>query len=264
VKRIPKAKKLNNTAPQPKTAPVVIKKSATVQGGGSYLDDIFDSPLNAHLAPAVKKPTQPKPSNALTLSRPKPSNVLGLQRKEAAKPQLRALRKPKQFVPPSQRPGAKPGRESLSDQLAKIGDSASTFTNDMRKKHGLPEPAAGVLKSTPSSKFVVGRLDCKFPSPVQFYGNRCVYTFHHPFQSAEIRMEMFYSDMKSAQVSGRTFQFKIGHALREFGDDYNFRNPQHYVMIEMSTGGDAEWVKRNILQKIGSKLSSSGTHVGKW
>jgi hypothetical protein len=248
-KKLPNQKKLNNTAPLPKAAPAIDKKSATVQGG-HYLDDIFASPLNAHLAPAKTKPKLP--TNTLALHRPnsKPSTT-GIQRKEASKPQIRALRKPKQFVPPSQRAGAKPGRPSLAEQLAKIGDSASAITSDMRKKHGLPEPEAGMLKSTPSSKFIVGRLDCKFPSPVQFFGNKCVYTFHHPFQTAEIRMEMFYNDMQSAQVRGRTFQFKIGHPLREFGDDYDFRNSQHFVVIELSSGGDAEWVKGTILTKIG-------------
>ena len=64
-------------------------------------------------------------------------------------------------------------------------------------------------------------------------------------------MEMFYHDMRSAAVQGRTFRFKIGHALSEFGDDYNFRDPSHYVTIQLSSGGDADWVRQEILPRAG-------------
>ena len=63
------------------------------------------------------------------------------------------------------RPGAKQLRPSLTEQLAKLGEQAGDFTSELRKKHGLEEVhgrnGVGVLKSTPSNKFTVGRLECK-------------------------------------------------------------------------------------------------------
>ena len=62
-------------------------------------------------------------------------------------------------------------------------------------------------------------------------------------------MTMFYADMRRPQCVGRTFRFKIGHALSQFGNDYDHSNPSHYVSIELSTGSDVEWVKSNIVPR---------------
>ena len=101
----------------------------------------------------------------------------------------------------------RPVRPSLSDQLAAIGAQAATLTQQIRTTHGLDTTAtatatgrtttpmasmASPLCTYPATSFAVGRLECRFPSPVQFFADRCEYTFHHPFESAEIRMVMYY------------------------------------------------------------------------
>ena len=75
-------------------------------------------------------------------------------------------------------------RPSLSDQLASIGLGASQITASIKRNAGMEieqlnlERTDKPLLSTPSKSFKVGRLTCKFPSPVQFYKDRCCYTFH--------------------------------------------------------------------------------------
>jgi hypothetical protein len=92
------------------------------------------SSINAHLFPAVSNPSK----------RDKPSKP---------KPQISALKKPAKWVPPSQRPGSKkPQRESLSAQLAKIGDTASSITADIRDKHDCAGMQCSVLKPCATCK----------------------------------------------------------------------------------------------------------------
>ena len=90
----------------------------------------------------------------------------------------------------------RPVRPSLSDQLAAIGAQADTLTHHIRKTHGLdapPRSSVGTpVRTFPAHSFAVGRLECRFPSPVQFFVDRCEYTFHHPFEAVEIRMVMYY------------------------------------------------------------------------
>jgi len=119
-------------------------------------------------------------------------------------------------------------RASLSEQLASIGASVGNITADIRKTHNLPVPAGGnsdqqALLTTPSKSFSVGTCRCAFPSPVTFYSDRCVYTFHHPFAKTEVYMEMFFRDMASVQllkpvsaVGEMKFRFKIMKVLKEF------------------------------------------------
>ncbi len=97
-----------------------------------------------------------------------------------------------------QRPRPRPVRPTLSDQLASIGAQADSLTSQIRKTHGLDAttPSSfttlGPVCTFPAHAFAVGRLECRFPSPVQFFRDRCEYTFHHPFEAAEIRMVMYY------------------------------------------------------------------------
>jgi len=246
----------NSSRATPASKPAAVKS-------GAYLDDIFgaykDGSKTQQPRTTLGKKSLAKPSTAPA----RPSSTLTLAmpghrtKSERPKSQIAALRKPKTFVPPSQRPGVKPIRESLTDQLAKIGANAGDFTSELRKKHGLEEQTGrngvGVLKSSPTNKFTVGRLDCKYPSPVTFHADCARYTFHHPHSNSEVMMSMFYTDLKRAQVVGRTFRFKIDHALSQFGDDYDHRNHSHYVAMDMSTGGDAEWVKANIIPRCSGR-----------
>ena len=99
-------------------------------------------------------------------------------------------------------------RPSLSEQLASIGAQADSLTSQIRKTHGLDTSATTPSATTtttpvctfPANSFAVGRLECRFPSPVQFFRDRCEYTFHHPFEKAEIRMVMYYKGGATSTV----------------------------------------------------------------
>ncbi len=57
----------------------------------------------------------------------------------------------------------------------------------------------------------VGRS--RFPSPVQFYRDKCVYEFHHPYDRRQITMVMYYTDMAAVVLKGCNLGFKINHDL---------------------------------------------------
>ena len=75
-----------------------------------------------------------------------------------------------------QRP-PKPVRPSLSEQLASIGASAGSITDEIRKTHKLDDhhgTASGKpLLRVPARAFTVGKLGCRYPSPVQFFADQC-------------------------------------------------------------------------------------------
>ena len=188
------------------------------------------------------------------------SRAMSMKRFASLTPTLPVFSKP--FVPPSKRDG-RPKRPSLSQQLASIGAKAGGITDALEKKHGLNggRDAAGdpVLFQVPSVAFVVGKLESKFPSPVQFYGSRCVYVFHHPYDAKVITMEMHYADMRGARLRGASadrlaqgpsLSFKIDHALLQYGADYDPGRRDHVVEIRLGSGTDADRIRREILPRI--------------
>ena len=165
-----------------------------------------------------------------------------------------ALRKPAAVWTPPPRTG--PVRASLSEQLASIGQAAGSITAGIREDFGLPSTEKA-LKTTAARCFVVGKLTSRYPSPVQFYADRCTYTFHHPFEAREIAMSMFYCDMKALALRGPTLAFRIAHHLVHFGDDYD---PARDVLtIELSSSADASWVQEVVIPK--SRAAPSGFRV---
>ncbi|CAN0118601.1 unnamed protein product [Pylaiella littoralis] len=144
-------------------------------------------------------------------------------------------------------------RPTLSEQLASIGKAAEDITAGIRQSYGL-KPLEGAIITTPSESFLVGKLRCKYPSPVHFFDHKCVYTFHHPFEATRITMEMFFRDMRRAtlDLTRRQLRFKIDHALCHYGGDYSHDDPSHFVVILFSSGLDAARVAQEIIPLIRS------------
>ena len=146
-------------------------------------------------------------------------------------------------------------RPSLSEQLANIGNRAEEITQSIVKRHGLEQDhgqkTGGLLFSMPSQQFTVGRVDCKFPSPVQFYSNKCAYTFHHPFSPKEIHMHMYYRDMQQVAIrgGGLTLAFKVMKQLEQFGLDYQAAHPHHFVQITFVSKTAMQRVRQLLKQK---------------
>lgn len=57
-------------------------------------------------------------------------------------------------------------------------------------------------------------------------------------------MEMFFRDMRCAELDSqrRQLRFKIDHPLCHYGRDYSYDDPSHFVIIEFSSGLDAQRV----------------------
>lgn len=161
------------------------------------------------------------------------------------KPTIKALRAPK--VPVARTRSTRP---SLSEQLASIGSKADAISRDIAGKYGIETGGKSVSFSTPSLKFTVGRLECKYPSPVAFDSEKCMYTFQHPFASKEIRMYMYFRDMRKVSVRNTTLSFKIMKHLEQFGDDYVISNPQHMVQIIFASRTDADRVRQHCKAKL--------------
>ena len=145
-------------------------------------------------------------------------------------------------------------RPSLSEQLASIGSNADKITNGLRERHGL-KLAASILFTTPAQLFVVGRLESRAPSPVEFHQNHCAYSFQHPYQTkTRIDMKMQYVHMRNARVrqdriSGNFFEFRIESSLKHYGIDYDPGKREHVIKIKLASGTDATRILKDIVPK---------------
>lgn len=165
------------------------------------------------------------------------------------------LQLPQKLVSSAQQPKKIfPTRPSLSEQLAAIGLAAEALTVDIRAKAGLDEPSGGgvgqdssPIFSMPTKSFSVGNLNCRYPSPVRFFKDRCEYIFHHPFDSVEITMIMHYKDMIGPSITGCKLRFKLSHKLSQFQSDFDPSNPQHAIAIELSSTLAVASVRQKIL-----------------
>lgn len=146
-------------------------------------------------------------------------------------------------------------RPSLSEQLASIGANASALTQDIRAKAGLDRLSDSTdipLFTMPAKCFTVGNLNCRYPSPVRFFNDRMEYTFHHPFESAEIRMVMYYRDLIGPSIVSNKLKFKVPRALTHFPADFDPSNPQHLITIEFTSSGVATSVRQKLLPFVPS------------
>lgn len=149
-------------------------------------------------------------------------------------------------------------RPSLTEQLASIGEKADALTKSIRENAGMkPLTEKDVpLFSTPSSNFNVGRLSCRYPSPVHFYRNRVEYTFHHPYEATEIAMIMYYQDMSQVILPSNSpfrLAFRLPHRLIHFGDDYDPSKMDSVVAIDFPTGLAVTQIRQKVLPLITSK-----------
>jgi hypothetical protein len=107
-------------------------------------------------------------------------------------------------------------RPSLSDQLASIASNSSALIDNMKEcivpnGGGCAERAVLLLNL---KQTVFGKCESRYSSPIQFFGTRCHYTFHHPVEK-RVEMEMNYKDMSSPTLdeSRRTFSFRVNRQL---------------------------------------------------
>ena len=90
---------------------------------------------------------------------------------------------------------------------------AEKITNGLRERHGMKTKPT-CLFTTPALLFVVGSLESRSPSPVEFHHTHVSYSFQHPYQTkTRIDMTMQYGHMVNARIrqdkiSGIFFEFK--------------------------------------------------------
>lgn len=148
-----------------------------------------------------------------------------------------------------------PARPSLSDQLSAIGAAADALTQDIRLKGGL-SPASGILNvngdstpilTLPTKNVTIGNLNCRFPAPIQFFSDRCEYVFHHPYESSEIQMVMYYMDMSGTVVTGNKMRFRLSKKMAHFPLDFDPKNPLHTIGLEFATSAASASIRQRIL-----------------
>lgn len=157
---------------------------------------------------------------------------------------IKALEKPKTIVLPSSR--ARNFRPSLTQQLRSIAQAAENVTTGILERHGdIQAIRSGCLFTVPSQSFRVGKLESRFPSPVHVFRDRCEYVFHHPFETSQIKMVMYFKDMTRISTSraSRKFRFKIDHLLHHYLRDYDPRDENHFVEIIFASGMDLDRVR---------------------
>ena len=134
---------------------------------------------------------------------------------------------------------SKPKRPSLSEQLANIGAQADSITQSIRKDRDYLQPRNGSsqkeIQSMPAKCFSIGTLNCRYPSPVFFYNERCEYQFNHPYESSVVTMTIYYRDMSDVNIVGTKIRFKLPKRMALFIKDFDPSNPQHLIVIELSS-----------------------------
>lgn len=126
-------------------------------------------------------------------------------------------------------------RPSLSDQLAAIGSEAASLTLNIRQKAGLTADSESdpPLFVFPTKNLSIGTLNCRYPSPARFFRDRIEYVFHHPFESMEVEMHMYYRDILQPIIVGGKLRFKLPRRLIHFLSDFDPSNHNHVVSIEL-------------------------------
>lgn len=164
----------------------------------------------------------------------------------------------------------KPTRPSLSEQLNAIANRAGDLTADIKAKAGIIEQSpTGVVEpplfTSPAKNFTVGNLQCRYPSPAIFFRDRLEYIFHHPFQSTEIQLILYYRDMQSLTLSPNPqpgkIHFRVPRKLVHFASDYD--PTKHYVTLYLSSSSALESIRNEILPLIPGRNSSVGTSLVK-
>ena len=93
-----------------------------------------------------------------------------------------------------------------------------------------------------------------------FYRDRLEYTFHHPFQSTEIQLILYYRDMQSLTLSPNPqpgkIHFRVPRKLVHFASDYD--PTKHYVTLYLSSSLALENIRNEILPLIPGRNSSNG------
>jgi len=139
-------------------------------------------------------------------------------------------------VPVPAATNSRPTRPSLSDQLAAIGSSAEALTLNIKQNAGMTtvsDESDPPLFAFPTKALTIGTLSCRYPSPARFYKDRIEYTFHHPFESLEVEMHMYYRDLLQSTIVGGKLKFKLPRRLVNFLADFDPSNPNHVVSIEL-------------------------------
>ena len=165
---------------------------------------------------------------------------------DPSKSQVMTLPVPKQqrppFIPKRNSAKARPQRPSLSEQLANIGAQADLITQSIRKDRDYLQPHGSgrtsqpkEIQSMPARCFSIGTLNCKYPSPVFFYGERCEYQFNHPYESSVIAMTIYYRDIIDVNIIGTRIRFKLPKRMTHFLKDFDPSNPHHLIIIELSS-----------------------------
>ena len=175
---------------------------------------------------------------------PKKENIVKKNIVKKKKYAIKSLRPPKKLIKKK-----RPVRPSLSEQLANIGAKASEVTENLREKHNLKSSSGEKpLYIAPSLKFVVGRLESKLPSPVEFFRDHVAYTFNHPYQNKQILMKMYYGHMSQKyfkkSMNTYVFEFKISHPLKHYGLDYDPGEHNHKVKIVFASEKDTLEAKK--------------------
>ncbi|KAF0718736.1 Aste57867_1521 [Aphanomyces stellatus] len=201
----------------------------------------FYGPPRKLKSPALRlppsEPQTPPPSfpSSSTLSSPDDADTVTPPYSNQLHSSHLPLSKPR--LPPPRRP-------SLSDQLASIGASAQALVDSLSKPTN--DPLSFTL---PTLRLVVGRLECKFPSPVSFSPHLLRYQFLHG--GHDIAMLMYFQDMVDVtfHLPSLSVKFKIPHPLTEFAHgDYDHLNRNHMLHIGFASATDLARAKAFLQQ----------------
>lgn len=119
-----------------------------------------------------------------------------------------------------------------------------------------------------SLKFLISLINLiyfRYPAPAVFYRDRLEYTFHHPFQSAEIHLILYYRDMQGLTLSPNPqpgkIHFRVPRKLVHFASDYD--PTKHYVTLYLSSSLALENIRNEILPLVPGRNSSIGSTLAK-
>jgi hypothetical protein len=108
---------------------------------------------------------------------------------------------------------------------------------------------------------------CRYPAQAIFYSDRLEYTFHHPFQAAEVHLVLSYKDMNHLTLAtnpapGKMY-FRVPRKLVHFARDFD--PTKHFVVLYLSSSASLHSLRENVMpliQSLAGNLAGAGTAGG--
>lgn len=136
---------------------------------------------------------------------------------------------------------------NYSNKINLLLNDLNIYTNNYKTKHCIFDLSIPLYTGN-GLKLIVGNLEAKYSSKIQFYQDRITYIFYHPFENTQIRMIMFYKDMTDYKIdlNNKIFSFRIPHDLCHFKNEYIGKDPTSLLSIKFDSNKTCKFIYNKV------------------